>query len=304
MAILTDCNDAYSASLLKKLEEMSKPTADVKSDDSNKDYYRESDSLTAEAKEMLALSDKTAAWDKTMEVLAASSPAGWAKFYDGGTRMKACQRLIRIDRKKGQEVAINQFAADLVNGLGYLEMHYATEIACLLSDKVDPLKLFKEQFDYMNRILREDAVCAEDCPDVDFDGTQALEAIGSWLTYIARMPVMSLSEVAKMLLARMIADGFSDAVNIMQGAGANTRIILEVGMYVRELSEATLGCFMQLAKENAVSENYQYRIFSKRILKSLGEDIPVVAPKTLPELYKMYLPKAITIRLNPNIAVR
>lgn len=266
MAILTDCNDAYSASLLKKLEEMSKPTADVKSDDSNKDYYRESDSLTAEAKEMLALSDKTAAWDKTMEVLAASSPAGWAKFYDGGTRMKACQRLIRIDRKKGQEVAINQFAADLVNGLGYLEMHYATEIACLLSDKVDPLKLFKEQFDYMNRILREDAVCAEDCPDVDFDGTQALEAIGSWLTYIARMPVMSLSEVAKMLLARMIADGFSDAVNIMQGAGANTRIILEVGMYVRELSEATLGCFMQLAKENAVSENYQYRIFSKRIL--------------------------------------
>ena len=301
MAILTNCNDAYSASLLNKLEEMSKPAADVKSDDSNKDYYRESDSLTAEAKEMLALGDKTIAWDKAMEALAASSPTGWAKFYDGGTRLKACQLLIQIDREKGQEVAINQFAADLVNGLGHSEMHYATEIAYLLSDKVEPLKLFKEQFDYMNRILREDAVCAEDCPDVDFDGTQALEAIVSWLTYIARMPIMSLSEVAKMLLARMIADGFSDAVNIMQGAGANTRTILEVGMYVRELSEVTLGCFMQLAKENAVSENYQYRIFSKRILDSLGEDIPVVAPKTLPALYKLYLPKTTTIRLNPNV---
>ena len=301
MAILTNCNDAYRASLLKKLDEISKPKADVKLDESNKDYYRESDSLTAEAKELLALGDKTAAWDKAMEALAASSPAGWAKFYDGGTRMKACQLLIRIDRTKGQEVAINQFAADLVNGLGYSEMHYTTEIAYLLSDKVEPLKLFKEQFDYMNRILREDAVCAEDCPDVDFDRTQALEAIGSWLTFIAEMPVMSLSEVAKMLLAHMIADGFADVIYIMQKDGASTRTILEIGMYVRELSEAVLGCFMPLAKENAVSENYQYRLFSKRILKSLGEDIPVVATKTLPVLYKMYLPKATTIRLNPSV---
>ena len=36
MAILTNCNDAYSASLLKKLEEMSKPIVDVKSEESNK----------------------------------------------------------------------------------------------------------------------------------------------------------------------------------------------------------------------------------------------------------------------------
>jgi len=151
-----------------------------------------------------------------MDALAASSSAGWAKFYDGGTRMNACQLLVQIDKTKGQEIAINQFAADLVNGLGYSEMHYTTEIAHLLNDNIDPLKLFKEQFDYMKRILREDAVCTEDCPDVDFDRTQALEAIESWLTYIAQMPVMSLSEVAKMLLARMIADGFDDVVHIMQ----------------------------------------------------------------------------------------
>lgn len=301
MAILTNCNDAYSASLLKKLEEMSKPKADVKLEKSNKDYYRESDSLTAEAKEMLALGDKTAAWDKAMEALAASSPAGWAKFYDGGTRMKACQLLIRIDRTKGQEVAINQFAADLVNDIGYSEMNYAAEIAHLLIDDVEILRLFKEQLDYMNRILREDTVCPEDCPNVEFEDTSVLEAIASWLTFIAGMPVMSLSEVAKMLLAYMIADGFADVVYIMQKDGASTRTILEVGMYVRELSETVLGCFMPLAKENAVSENYQYRLFSKRILKSLGEDIPVVDTKTLPALYKMYLPKATTIRLNPNV---
>ena len=301
IAILTNCNDAYSASLLKKLEEMSKPTVDVKSEESNKDYYRKSDSLTTEAKEMLALGNKNAAWDKAMDALAASSSAGWAKIYDGGTRMNACQLLVQIDKTKGQEIAINQFAEDLVNGLGYSEMHYTTEIAHLLNDNIDPLKLFKEQFDYMKRILREDAVCTEDCPDVDFDRTQALEAIESWLTYIAQMPVMSLSEVAKMLLARMIADGFDDVVHIMQKNGASTRTILEVGMYVRELSEAVLGCFMPLVKENAVSENYQYRLFSKSILKSLGENIPIVAPKTLPALYKMYLPKAKTIRLNPNV---
>lgn len=301
MAILTNCNDAYSASLLKKLEEMSKPKADVKLEKSNKDYYRESDSLTAEAKEMLALGDKTAAWDKAMEALAASSPAGWAKFYDGGTRMKACQLLIRIDRTKGQEVAINQFAADLVNDIGYSEMNYAAEIAHLLIDDVEILRLFKEQLDYMNRILREDTVCPEDCPNVEFEDTSVLEAIASWQTFIAGMPVMSLSEVAKMLLAYMIADGFADVVYIMQKDGASTRTILEVGMYVRELSETVLGCFMPLAKENAVSENYQYRLFSKRILKSLGEDIPVVDTKTLPALYKMYLPKATTIRLNPNV---
>lgn len=301
IAILTNCNDAYSASLLKKLEEMSKPTVDVKSEESNKDYYRKSDSLTTEAKEMLALGNKNAAWDKAMDALAASSSAGWAKFYDGGTRMNACQLLVQIDKTKGQEIAINQFAADLVNGLGYSEMHYTTEIAHLLNDNIDPLKLFKEQFDYMKRILREDAVCTEDCPDVDFDRTQALEAIESWLTYIAQMPVMSLSEVAKMLLARMIADGFDDVVHIMQKNGASIRTILEVGMYVRELSEAVLGCFMPLVKENAVSENYQYRLFSKSILKSMGENIPIVAPKTLPALYKMYLPKVTTIRLNPNV---
>lgn len=300
-AIMTNCHDAYSASLLMKFEEISKPKVDVKSDESNRANNRESDSLADEAKEMLAHNDKIAAWDKAMEALAASSPTGWVRFYDGGTRLKACQLLIEIDRIKGQEVAINQFAADLFNGLGYSEMQYASEIACLLSDKVEPLKLFKEQFDYMNRILREDTVCPEDCPNVEFDDTSVLETIASWLTFIAGMPVMSLSEVAKMLLAHMIADGFADVVYIMQKDGASTRTILEVGMYVRELSEAVLGCFMPLAKENAVSENYQYRLFSKRILKSLGKNIPIVAPKKLPALYKMYLPKANTIRLNPNV---
>lgn len=257
--------------------------------------HKDSNALAAEAVQLLQSGDKAQAWNKAMKAFSKSNTYGWVEYNDGGTRINACRILQQVDKEKGQEVTFVQFAEDLSHGLGYSEMHYTSDIAHLLCDDIDVLRLFEEQFGYMNRILREDSVCNEDCLDISFDDTDVLSAIR--LAYIAKMSIMSLSERAKMLLVKLIVDGCENALQNIQSAGATVRIILEIAIYARELNVDSLTCFLQIAKNNATSNNYLYRILAKSILSAVGEDIPPTTQKALPAIYNMYLPEVFSLCL-------
>lgn len=299
LAISTRCPEGFQDVLNEQLDKLISPSTEANESSKKNTYQNESDKLYIEAEGLFLQNKKLEAWDKAMEALTTSSSAGWARFYDGGTRIKACQLLQKIDKDRGREITINQFAEDITKEIGYLAMQNIDEIIPLLSDDVNPLKIFDEEFGYMNRMLREDSICNEDCPEIMPEDKTIADVIASWLLYIAEMPITCISEEAKKQLAYLIDDGYNF---ILDNFCHQVDILLEVGMYVRELKSSNLYIFKDIALQYAVSENYKYRLYSRTILISLGESIPEAPMKALPAIYKFSLPeiKKIEFELNPS----
>lgn len=299
LAISTRCPEGFQDVLNEQLDKLISPSTEANESSEKNTYQNESDKLYVEAEGLFLQNKKLEAWDKAMEALTTSSSAGWARFYDGGTRIKACQLLQKIDKDRGREITINQFAEDITKEIGYSAMQNVDEIIPLLSDNANPLKIFDEEFGYMNRMLREDSICNEDCPEIMPENKTIADIIASWLLFIAEMPITCISDEAKKQLAYLIDDGYNA---ILDRLCYQVDIMLEVGMYVRELKSSNLYIFKNIALQYATSENYKYRLYSRNILLSLGESFPEVPKKALPAIYKFSLPeiKKIEFELNPS----
>ncbi len=200
------------------------------------------------------------------------------------------QNTKKIDAKKGREIAMRQIAEDIPEGIGYGAMQYLDEIARLIIDEVDELQLFDEEMRYMSWILHPYRVNRTDMPNLIPNADGVREMIARWLIYIMKMPIVCLSEKAKMLLARMQKDGYAPIVDMMQAEQCEVRNIFEVAMYLRELGGAMDG-YKQIAQTYAISENYQLRIFARNILSDSGETLPIAPAKTLSPVYAMFMPQ-------------
>ena len=299
--ISTQCFENVSAALLEKIVELenpinaSKPVKE-KNVDIPDDWYHESDRLEAKAKILLDAGDRTGAWETALDALSKSSVYGWAKYNDGGTRINACGLLKQIDAEQGRKIAMHQISEDISAGIGYGAMQYLDEIARLLTDEVDELKLFEEEMRYMSWTLRPYTVERTDMPNLLTNADGVEETIARWLIYIMQMPIVCLSERAKMLLAHMQSDGFESLADLMQSEQCEDRNMLEVAMYLRELG-VSLERYEQLAQENAASANYRLRIFARNILNDLGEPLPNIPRQSIPAIYSMVIP--IPPRDNP-----
>ncbi len=280
--IATECPESISADMTKALDEMLSQGAESKDK-----IERERDKILAEARTLLATGHKDDAWDKTMEYLCESSPSGWARYYDGGTRINACEMLQAIDEEKGRAYTLDMFAQDIPTGFSYGSMHYLEEIVPLLAKDVDKKRLWEEEFSYMNRILREDTVCEADKPDVSPDKSSVCEIIRDWLLYLAKLPVVCVAERAKMLLAHLYNESSVTLMDVLPKDYQSERLLLEIGCYLVELQSARLRDFIELAKKGAVSANYQLRVYSAKILRTLGEVVPDAPYKALPATYSL-----------------
>ena len=280
--IQTECPENISSDLMKKLDELlAEPASEEKKTD------RESEILCMEAKALLAEGRKDEAWDKAIEAVEASNSSGWNKFYDGGTRIKACSVLQEVDEARGRDVTLELFANDILDGYSYGTSRYLDESFPLLTKAVDHKRLFAEEFAYMNRIMREDTVCEEDKPEINPDDSSVCEIIRDWLLFLASTPIVCIMERSKMLLAHLYNESNVDLIGSMPGDFNSTRILLEIGCYLVELRSSRLTDFKDLAICCAVSENYQFRIYAAKILNALGEPVPKAPRKTLPATYSL-----------------
>lgn len=283
--IATECPESISADMTKALDELLNPR-EVSKDSQE----RERDKILSEAKTLLELGRIDDAWAKTMEYLCDSSPSGWARSYDGGTRINACAMLQSIDEEKGRGYALDLFAQDIPTGFSYGAMHYLEEIVPLLTSNVDRTRLWEEEFAYMNRILREDTVCEVDKPEISPDKSDLCEIMRDWLFYLAKLPVVCVAERAKMLLAHLYNESSVTLVDVLPKDYQSERLLLEIGCYLVELQSARLRDFTELAEKGAVSANYQLRVYSAKILQALCEDMPYAPSKALPATYSLLFP--------------
>lgn len=286
--IATECPESVSSEMEKALEELLNKVERPK-----KESKRERDKTMAEAQRLLAEGRKEEAWEKTLEYLSDSSASGWSRFYDGGTRINACEMLQAIDKDKGREYALDLFAQDIPTGFSYGAMHYLDEILPLLTEDVNKSRLLYEELAYMNRILREDTVCESDKPELEPDESGVCEIMRDWLLYLAKMHVVCIAERAKILLAHLYNESDIDLIGILPLDNQFTRLLLESGCYLVELKAARLSDFEAVAKTAAVSPNYQYRVYAKKILDAIGVDMPKAPYKPLPVTYSMIFPDTL-----------
>lgn len=284
--ILTECPEGISTEMASALDELLSNVGKPKEKEE-----RERDKIMAEAKRLFAEGRKEDAWAKTMEYLSESSASGWSRFYDGGTRINACEMLLDIDKEKGREYALELFAQDIPTGFSYGAMQYLDEILPLLTEDVDKKRLVDEELAYMNRILREDTVREADKPEIEPDDSGVCEILRDWLLYLAKMPVVCVAERAKMLLAHLYNESSITLIGILPLDNQTERLVLEIGCYLVELKAARLSDFAEWAQKAAVSPNYQYRVYAKKILDALGEKVPAAPYKVLPATYSMSFPE-------------
>ena len=284
--IVTECPESITADMTKALVEILNPEENIKGR-----QERERDKVLAEAKRLLTEGRKEDAWAKTMEYLSESSASGWARYYDGGSRINACEMLLEIDKERGRKYALELFAQDIPTGYSYGAMQYLDEILPLLTDEVDEKRILDEELAYMNRILREDTVCDADKPEIGPDDSGVCEIMRDWLLYLAKMPVACVAERAKMLLAHLYDESDIILDGVLLQDNQSERLFLEIGCYLVELKAARLTDFAERAKIAAVSPNYQYRVYAKKILEALDEEIPLAPYKALPATYSMSFPE-------------
>lgn len=280
--IATECPESISSDMGNALGEVLSSKEDTK-----ENQKRERDKLIAEARTLLEAGRKNDAWAKTMEYLGESSSSGWARYYDGGTRINACEMLQAIDEERGREYTLDLFAHDIPTGFSYGSMHYLEEIVPLLTKDVDKARLLEEELSYMNRILREDTVCESDKPDITPDDSGVCEIMRDWLLYLAMMPVVCVAERAKILLAHLYNESDVELIDVFPEGSNSDRLLLEIGCYLVELKATRLIDFSEFAKSKAVSSNYQFRVYAGVILRALGEQVPQAARKALPTTYSL-----------------
>lgn len=285
--IKTECCETISIGLLKSIEQISNST----SQNTNEKELRKIDEILIEAQTLLNKGNKIEAWDITMKALEYSTSSGWVRFYDGGSRLKICKMLEDIDEEKGREFALNLFAHDMPGCYSYGIIQYLNEILPLISKDVDYKRLFIEEYAYMNRILREDTSNEEDKPDISPNMSSVYEVLRDWLLFIAEMPIMCISERAKMLLAKLNDETGLSIISVLPDNINSERLKLEIGCYMAELNSNYLFEYKETALKAVVSTNYQYRIYGGKILKALGITIPQVSHKPLAAIYSMIFPK-------------
>ena len=273
--------------LLKQLDGLLNPSSE-----SGEERVRNSDAAVAEARQLLATGQTEAAWNKASEALALSSNYGWDRWSDGGTRLNASMALVQIDKEKGREVVFGKVADDVSRGHTIGMRNYLSEIIPLLTDSIDQERLFLEEWEYMNRILREDTVALEDRPDVSPESVGLIEALSIFLVYTADLPVMAISEQARMLMALYVDAGYDSVIPLLCRSARSEELQLETGMFLRALQSPRLSTFKECAKKATISNNYLHRLYAKMILDTLGEQVPSPPYRPLPATYNLVFPSA------------
>ena len=290
-AIITQCPPRISAVLLQKLSEIDKP---IRTKEKHYDL-RPSEKYADEANLLLQRGKKEEAWKKAELALAQSGNAGWDRWFDGGTRLNACILLNRIYPDKARKIVFEKVADDIINGNTLGMATYLDEIMPLVTQVVDGERLFTEEFMYMNRILRPNTEDKNDCPDVSASDESLMAGLASWLVNIVELPAIIVSERARMLLSHMLESGFMEILPVLDQSQRPAELKLELGMFLRATGSPKLSLFRDVAWENAMSSNYLHRIYARRILKKLGEEIPSPMHRTLPGTFSLIFPSDYTL---------
>lgn len=227
-------------------------------------------------------------WDEACEAFKESKPTGWVRYWDGGSRLESLGEMMKFDADKTREVAFESYANDIAkHGVALNSLLYLHEILPLISANIDRKRVFDEEFDYMNRILRGDAVCESDCPDLIPEDKEVDEVVVDILLFLSSSPIKLLHERAAYVLALLVNRGNHYAIDCLCKP-KNGDLLLEVGMFMAALDSNNLNIIGSAVSPYAISTHYKKRHYAKQILSKIGLPLPEPEYRELPAVYELY----------------
>lgn len=253
---------------------------------------------------LLALADRTGAWNVAEKALHAGVPAGWIRWHDGGSRLAALRALTQVDPERGRRMAFQVLARDSASQGWYpyqvvLSLH---DILATLVDTVPVAQIWPEIEQYLHLLLGGYEIPAEGPPgwaEEPADDTPQ-RALADMLVSHLNHPVTIVAWAAQRACVRLLLRSDPDISSALSTALAGDESERYYTLYVIDgatLQGAKLADpLCNQLKELTTSPNWIIRFLVQRILDRLGlstenaEPVPVpVSAQELPAIYSIAL---------------
>lgn len=262
---------------------------------------RESDFYAKLSESAFELGDKELATNLANKSIELSSESGWVKYYDGGTRINAFNALKKINPTLSFAKAFEVFSQDIVSGnypSSYIE--YLEDIVPLLTENYNEEELWPEIFGYLKRLL-SNSKPIKDLPSLSNLKKPILETLVEYLVYLSESPVTLIKEQSIILIAEFINQDNEYVLNQLLNGRFEDYASMDVIMALVELNSSKINEVNAIIQTLALSNDYQLRQNSKKILNKLGEDIPVPKNITLPIIYSLHFPESKKLEIKKEL---
>jgi hypothetical protein len=229
-----------------------------------------------------------------------SSESGWARYYDGGTRINAFEALKKVDEKVGMNEAFDTFCNDVLNtDYAYSYIEHFDEVLPVIFPEYDTRKLWKETFDYLNRLIPfSDPV---DLPDIQFSVDPPDKTYIGYLFWLSKSLTFIVKEKSLYLIASRISNDDEYASNSLIENPPNEQVLIDLMMLVREMKPEKLVEFRNIALQFAISKNYSFRSNARIVLKDLKISAPVPEKIKLPGIYSLIIPEKKKLKIRKDL---
>lgn len=251
---------------------------DRKKEPSTFDYLK-----LAEEKLSNNLSDE--AWISCLNALKKSQSSGWVEYNDGGTRIKTFETMLKIHPEETRHIAFKTLVKDILDGSINSIVTQIDKIMPLIINQVDEGKLFDEKFDYMNKILRDVTVRAEDAPDLEVEDYSIGAVLTKFLLHFNKTYQPEFEKRAAYLIALMM-DG---EVAVLISECGDKQITLDVAMTLVAMKSDKTNLIHEQIVPLATSNNLLWRVYAKEYLSYIGETPKALSYRRLSPLYSIIL---------------
>jgi hypothetical protein len=148
------------------------------------------------------LGERVLACQLAEQAIEFSTAMGWVKGYDGGSRLRGFEALLRVDPTLARQRAFDVFAHDLTTASAVV--FYLEELDVILPVLAEEFRLeliWDEVSDYLQRLFAASSPLA-DVPELT-PGLESLEAVLAELAgYLSRQPQLAVRRAARAILTK------------------------------------------------------------------------------------------------------
>lgn len=251
------------------------------------------------SKVALAKGDKELALSFANRSLDLSSSSGWVKYYDGGTRIFAFEALKNIEDSATNK-AFDIFCHDIIKRGSSSYVEHLEDILPLLTNNLDIKLIWNEIFSYLKRLMSNSSPI-EQLPVLERTSKPIFETLIDFIIYLLDHPTFIIKDKATLILSEIIDYGNEYSLEKILSIRPDSLILNDLMMILFVSDSDKLIIFKEMAKEFALSQNYQIRKNACLILEKLKENIPIPKTQVASELFNLFLPESKKLKIEKEI---
>lgn len=262
---------------------------------------KDSASVLAKLSEALSqLGDMRGAWDLGEQALEASTPAGWDRYWDGGSRIDAFKAIVKADPIKGRQLAFQTIVHDVTTESPYPQniARNLDKILPILAGEIPLQEIWPEIEKYIHAMF---AGCqmseGESVRFRDYKEDTPSRALTDLIAYHLDHPVNAVAKSAQRACASLLLEYDQAMQDAILACLESSESLQESSLVVLDAVSIekpdALSLFQNSIAGLRQSPNYAIRYIANKVGKRIGlEPAPLRSQAAqLPSIYSLILPK-------------